>query len=82
LIQVGRPTGGAERAIKARDQRNCAPGVVVPAPPARFTTMDPINQGATMPERLMGNSIHLGAYRELRRKANHEPRPQNRPAMA
>jgi Peptide N-acetyl-beta-D-glucosaminyl asparaginase amidase A len=35
-----------------------------------------------MPERLMGNSIHLGAYRELRRKANHEPRPQNRAAVA
>jgi hypothetical protein len=42
--------------------------------------MDPINQGSTMPERLMENSIHCGA--ELRRKTNRELRRQKRAAMA
>jgi Peptide N-acetyl-beta-D-glucosaminyl asparaginase amidase A len=55
---------------------------VVPADLARFTTMDPINQAATMPERLMGNLTHSGADPELRRETNREPRGQARAVMS
>jgi hypothetical protein len=55
---------------------------VVPARFARFIPVNPINQGATMPDRLMGNSTHSGAHPELCRKASRHPRRQERAALA